>query len=57
MVNFLLVLVALGMLLGLIGIWFPHLFKNDVGWKLFGTFVVLIVGTGVATGLLKFLAP
>lgn len=52
--TILMVLVALATLLGLVGVWFPELFKNDVGWKLVWTFVVIIVGVGTATGLLQY---
>lgn len=46
----------LGGVLGLTGVWFPNLFKGDIGWKLIGTFVVISVTIAVATGIFQYLS-
>jgi asparagine N-glycosylation enzyme membrane subunit Stt3 len=48
-------LVAFGGLLGLVGVWFPEFFKNDVGPKMVWSFVVIGVTVAIATGIMTYL--
>jgi uncharacterized membrane protein YwzB len=48
-------IIFLAMVFGLVGVWFPEFFKNDIGPKLIWSFVVLAVGVAVATGVLNYL--
>ena len=48
-------LVAFGGLMGLVGVWFPEFFKNDIGPKLVWSFVVVAVTVIIATGILTYL--
>jgi NhaP-type Na+/H+ or K+/H+ antiporter len=48
-------IIFLGMVFGLVGVWFPQFFKSDVGPKLIWSFVVIAVGVAVATGVLNYL--
>lgn len=41
--------------LGLFGVWFPNLFKNEIAPKLIYSFIVVAIGTAVATGVLQYL--
>lgn len=54
LVTVLLGIIALGTLLGVLGVWFPEFWGSDVGKKLVWTFIVLAVGVTIACGVLKY---
>lgn len=51
----LIVITILAGVLGLSGVWFPHLFRGDIGWKLVGSFAVIAVTVAVTTGIFQYL--
>lgn len=55
--KMLIVIIMAATCIGLLGVWFPKFWEQDIAQKLFFTFIVLAIGVGIAAMVLKFLPP